>query len=107
MTIRPDYERYTEHLTVEIHDRILTLTLNNPEKLNANTAPMHWALSRIWDDIDADPEVLCVIFTGASARPKRWPHGSGTDTSPPSPPTTPRSNRGLRRQVRTASCTGS
>ena len=65
---RPDYQRYTEHLSVEIQDRILTLTLNNPEKLNANTSPMHWGLSRIWDDIDADPEVLCVVFTGAGER---------------------------------------
>ncbi|MBY0402036.1 enoyl-CoA hydratase/isomerase family protein [Myxococcota bacterium] len=65
---RPDYDRYTEHLAVEIQDRVLRLTLNNPEKLNANTAPMHWALSRIWDDIDADPEILCVVFTGAGDR---------------------------------------
>jgi len=65
---RIDYRRYTEHLAVEIRDRVLTLTLNNPEKLNANTDPMHWSLSRIWDDIDADPEVLCVVFTGAGDR---------------------------------------
>jgi enoyl-CoA hydratase len=65
---RPDYSRYDEHLAIELSDRVLRLTLNNPEKLNANTAPMHWALSRIWDDIDADPEVLCVVFTGAGER---------------------------------------
>ncbi len=65
---RIDYQRYTEHLAVEIRDRVLTLTLNNPEKLNANTDAMHWSLSRIWDDIDADPEVLCVVFTGAGER---------------------------------------
>lgn len=65
---RPDYSRYLEHLAVELEGRVLRLTLNNPEKLNANTAPMHWSLSRIWDDIDADPEVLCVVFTGAGDR---------------------------------------
>lgn len=65
---RPDYQRYTENLAVAVDDRVLRLTLNNPEKLNANTAAMHWALSRIWDDIDADPEVLCVVFTGAGDR---------------------------------------
>jgi len=65
---RPDYDRYTEHLSIEIDERILTLTLNNPDKLNANTEPMHWALSRIWDDIDSDPEVQAVIFTGAGDR---------------------------------------
>ena len=31
----------------------------------ANTMEMHWSLSRIWDDIDADREVDVVIFTGA------------------------------------------
>ncbi|MAG29940.1 MAG: enoyl-CoA hydratase [Deltaproteobacteria bacterium] len=65
---RPDYDRYSEHLAVENDGGILTLMLNNPEKMNANTEPMHWALSRIWDDIDADPEVLVVIFTGAGDR---------------------------------------
>lgn len=65
---RPDYVRYAEHLAIELQGRVLRVTLNNPEKLNANTAPMHWALSRIWDDIDADPEVLCVVFTGAGDR---------------------------------------
>ncbi len=64
----PDYSRYTENLSVEVEDRILTLTLNNPEKLNANTEAMHWSLSRIWDDIDADPDVQVVIFTGAGEK---------------------------------------
>src|SRR5688500_2755186 len=65
---RPQYDRYLEHLAVERKDRILTLSLNNPERLNANTEPMHWSLSRIWDDIDADPDVSVVIFTGVGER---------------------------------------
>ncbi len=65
---RADYDRYAEDLKVEIENRILTLTLDNPDHLNANTEPMHWALSRIWDDIDADPEVDVVILTGAGER---------------------------------------
>ena len=84
---RIDYQRYTEHLAVEIRDRVLTLTLNNPDKLNANTDPMHWSLSRIWDDIDADPEVLCVVFTGAGDRafsaggdPLQMKQNMGNDT---------------------------
>jgi enoyl-CoA hydratase len=60
-----DYSRYTENLIVEVADRILTLTLNNPEALNSTTHAMHWALSRIWDDIHDDPEVNVVIVTGA------------------------------------------
>ena len=66
--ILPDYERYLENLRVEVKEHILTLTLHNPERMNANTEAMHWSLSRIWDDIDADPDVKVVIFTGAGDR---------------------------------------
>ncbi|MGI9557125.1 MAG: enoyl-CoA hydratase/isomerase family protein [Solirubrobacterales bacterium] len=63
-----DYDRYRGNLLIEVKDRILRLTLNNPEKLNANTEAMHWSLSRIWDDIDADDDVHVVVFTGAGDR---------------------------------------
>lgn len=66
--IQPDYKRYAEDLRIEVADRVLRLTLHNPDKLNANTDAMHWALSRIWDDIDADPQVDVVILTGAGDR---------------------------------------
>ncbi|MBW2242804.1 MAG: enoyl-CoA hydratase/isomerase family protein [Deltaproteobacteria bacterium] len=66
--IRPDYERYAEDLRIELADRVLRITLDNPDKLNANTDAMHWALSRIWDDIDADPDVAVVVLTGAGKR---------------------------------------
>ena len=60
-----DYGRYTENLIVEVKDRVLRLTLNNPEALNSTTYAMHWALSRIWDDIHDDPDVNVVVLTGA------------------------------------------
>lgn len=63
-----DYDRYCTDLRVEVSDGILTLTLDNPDKLNANTDAMHWGLSRIWDDIDADPDVRVVVLTGAGDR---------------------------------------
>ncbi len=63
-----DYDRYRQDLRIDVADGILTLTLDNPEKLNANTPQMHRALSRIWDDIDADDDVRVVIFTGAGDR---------------------------------------
>lgn len=66
--MKPDYDRYGEYLRIEIAERILTLTLHNPEKLNASNDAMHWALSRIWDDIDADPEVHVVVLTGSGER---------------------------------------
>ena len=45
--------------------RILQITLDTPGKLNAADAAMHGELSRIWDDIDADPDVSVVMIRGA------------------------------------------
>ena len=83
---RPDYDRYREDLAISREGNILTLTLDNADKLNANTEPMHWGLSRIWDDIDGDPDVAVVIFTGAGDRafsaggdPKHMEQNIGND----------------------------
>jgi enoyl-CoA hydratase len=60
-----DYSAYTQNLRVELRDSILTITLYNPERRNANTPAMHTALSRIWDDVHEDPDVNVAILTGA------------------------------------------
>lgn len=65
---KPDYDRYTENLRIEKGGGIMTLSLHNPDMMNANTAAMHWSLSRIWDDIDADTDVSVVVFTGSGDR---------------------------------------
>ena len=46
-------------------DKILTITLNSPETLNAFTGPMHTSMSRIWDDVNDDPDVHVIVLTGA------------------------------------------
>jgi len=43
----------------------MTITLNAPESLNAFTGGMHNSMSRIWDDVNDDPEVHVVVLTGA------------------------------------------
>lgn len=44
---------------------LLRVTINNPDsKMNTVTAGMHTALTRIWTEIDADPDVKVVLFTG-------------------------------------------
>jgi len=43
---------------------ILWMTIDRPEALNATTAGMHLALSRVWDDIDDDPDTRVVVITG-------------------------------------------
>ncbi len=44
---------------------ILKMTLDRPEKLNATDGPLHFGLSRVWDDIHDDPETRVVVVTGA------------------------------------------
>jgi 2-(1,2-epoxy-1,2-dihydrophenyl)acetyl-CoA isomerase len=55
----------TDELLYEVKDRIATLTLNRPDKMNAFTGPMidrwAWALG----DAQRDPEVSVVVVTGA------------------------------------------
>ena len=45
-------------------DGVATLTLNNPRRKNAITRPMHRELAQIWDDVDADNDILVSILTG-------------------------------------------
>ncbi|MDR3510974.1 MAG: enoyl-CoA hydratase/isomerase family protein [Caulobacteraceae bacterium] len=58
------YERYSM-LQVGIRDRIATLTLNRPQVKNAVNPELHDELSRIFSDIDRDPDVDVVVLTGA------------------------------------------
>src|SRR3984893_15583165 len=59
-----DYSQYGGAL-VERRDKVLIITLNAPETLNAFTGPMHTSMSRIWDDVNDDPDVHVVVLTGA------------------------------------------
>jgi 1,4-dihydroxy-2-naphthoyl-CoA synthase len=46
-------------------DKVLTITLNAPETLDAFTGTMRTSMSRIWDDVNDDPDVHVVVLTGA------------------------------------------
>lgn len=59
-----DYSRY-ETIIVERKDRILRLTLNRPDRLNAVTPTMHAELATIFADIRKDGDVDVVTLTGA------------------------------------------
>jgi enoyl-CoA hydratase/carnithine racemase len=54
-----------EQISTELADRVLTITLNRPERLNAFTATMAAELHAAFDQADADDEVRAVIVTGA------------------------------------------
>jgi len=57
-----------EFCTAETDGRILTVTINRPERMNA----LHWManeeLATVFDDFQADPELWVAIITGAGDR---------------------------------------
>jgi enoyl-CoA hydratase/carnithine racemase len=55
----------TEQIATELSERILTITLNRPERLNAWTATMCHELIEAFDRADAEDEVGAIIVTGA------------------------------------------
>ena len=44
---------------------ILEIVLNNPARLNAADAAMHAELSRVWGDVDRDPDTRVALIRGA------------------------------------------
>jgi len=54
-----------ETLLTELRDRVLTVTMNRPDRLNAFTTQMMLDWLHLLDAIDADDHVRAVIVTGA------------------------------------------
>lgn len=54
-----------EHIRYDVADRIATITLHRPDRLNAFTRRMAAELIAAFDRADADDEVRAVIVTGA------------------------------------------
>jgi enoyl-CoA hydratase len=60
------YDSYNA-ITAARRDRILTLTMNRPEQLNAIDEELHEELSRIFYDVAGDEETDVVVLTGAGS----------------------------------------
>ena len=58
------YDEYQFLLFDRHPDGVLLMTINRPDVLNATNKRLHWELSRVWRDIDDDPETNVVIVTG-------------------------------------------
>lgn len=58
-----DYSRY-HYLSAERKDKILTVSFNRPDSLNAINAGLHTELSQIFADIAQDQETEVVVLTG-------------------------------------------
>jgi len=54
-----------ETVLYDVADRVCTITLNRPEKLNAWTRQMHFDLKDAMQTAGADPDVRAIILTGA------------------------------------------
>src|SRR5437764_15457041 len=54
-----------EQIRAEVTERVLTITLNRPDRLNAWTATMGRELIDAFDRADADDGVRVVVVTGA------------------------------------------
>lgn len=52
-------------IRIERRDRVLILTLDLPDTLNAVDATMHEELARVFRDADADPDSDVIVITGA------------------------------------------
>lgn len=55
----------SQTLKTEVSERVLTLTLHRPDKLNAFTTTMLKEFLQVIDRVDADDEIRAVIVTGA------------------------------------------
>ena len=58
------YESYTT-MSFARERRVLTVTLNRPDVLNAVNSAMHSEMARLFNDIAADDETDIVVLTGA------------------------------------------
>jgi 2-(1,2-epoxy-1,2-dihydrophenyl)acetyl-CoA isomerase len=54
-----------QELVVEVTNGVALVTLNRPESLNALNVSLHHALNAALHDLAGDPEVRCVVLTGA------------------------------------------
>jgi len=53
-----------EHILYEVHDRVAVITLNRPEKANAQDAPLLDDLDAAWTRAAADDEARVIVLRG-------------------------------------------
>ena len=58
------YDAYTRLSFDRPAERVLRITMDRPERLNAADAAMHAELASIWRDVDADPDISAAILCG-------------------------------------------
>lgn len=61
-------QQVLEFCTIELHQHILTVTINRPAVMNALHSPANFELERVFNDFSADPDQWVAILTGAGDR---------------------------------------
>ncbi len=51
-------------IATELSERVLTITLDRPDRLNAFTVAMQRELCAVFDEVDANPAIRAVVVTG-------------------------------------------
>ena len=88
-----DYSGFSQgDILVEINNKILTATLNRPERLNAMSPSMIDGWRQIMRMANEDPEIMAIIITGAgrgfcSGADQGDMSQQGSDENPPDLPT--------------------
>ncbi len=78
-----------EHCQIAREGRVLIVTINRPDRMNALHPPANAELARVFDDFAADPELWVAILTGAGPRAfcagndLRWQAEGNAITVPP------------------------
>ena len=55
----------TQDLLVRLEDKVAVITLNRPEARNAMSGEMNAALQKALYEAELDPQVGCIVLTGA------------------------------------------
>jgi enoyl-CoA hydratase len=63
-----EYSDFKHLLFEKKENKIILLTINRPEKMNAANARMHWELTQVWKVMDDDDDVNVIVVTGAGDR---------------------------------------
>ena len=58
-----DYSRY-RNIKAERHGKVLKLSLNRPESLNAVNRELHGELAEIFSEVNHDRDAFAVLLTG-------------------------------------------
>jgi enoyl-CoA hydratase len=61
------YEQY-QHLRIVVEHGVALVTIDRPEVFNATNDRLHWELTRVWRDLDADPAARAIVVTGAGVQ---------------------------------------